>query len=365
MNPFIIIIPILLLLTFIGCNKISVYDNTPNPIVERKEKQLERNVVIIVLIILWALTAFRSINIGNDTRPYINVFKRIAYYGVMDSFYMEKGYQYLNLAISRIFGTNGQALLVICASIGYISIAGFILRKSQNYLISTCLSFVFLFSCYTNTIRQGVAMSICIPAYIFLQKDKKIISAILIIVAMQFHYTAVILFVLFLYKFVPSDFKIVFIISMALVVLSMSGVMNPLILKVIPRGTSYFSSERVGTGYLALMYELIRDLIFCYFAYLAYKENRNAENQKRMMIFVVCVLTTSLSFGMNLIARANDYMLALQVVELPSVFINMNSKNKKGYAFISCIVMLIYFAMAQILRPEWNHILPYEFWENQ
>ena len=363
MNPFIVIIPLLFFIVFLGCNQIVMNDGSSDPNTENGETQSNRFISIAIIFALWVLTAFRSINIGNDTHTYINVFRRIANYGVMDSLYMEKGYQYFNLFISRIFGNDGQALLIICASICYISIAIFILKESKNCLISTCLIFIFVFSCYTNTIRQGIAMSICIPAYIFLQKDKKIISCVFILIAMQFHYTAVILFFLFLYKFTPNKFKTVFLLSAVLVLLSLSGVMNRLLLLVIPRGTAYFSSERVGTGYLALTYELIRDLIFCYFSYIAYEDNRSDEDRKRMMIFIICVLTTSLSFGMNLIARANGYLLILQVVELPSVFINMKNKNKRIYAFLSCAIMLTYFIVVQILRPEWNHLIPYEFWK--
>lgn len=362
MNPFIVIIPLLLFLSYIGCNGIIVNGDSSKQSTANTEPNSNRVISFVLLLVFWALTAFRSINIGNDTRTYVNVFKRISYYGVLDSLYMEKGYQYFNLIISRLFGTEGHALLIVCASIGYLSIIVYIFKKSPNCLISTCLTFLFLFSCYTNTLRQGIAMSICIPAYLFLQKDKKIASSILIIIAMQFHYTAAILFFLFLYKFTPHKYKTVLIASLIIVLLSISGIINQLIVLVIPRGIAYFNSDRVGSGYLALFYELIRDLIFCYFAYNAYEENRSDENKKRMMLFIVCVITTSLSFGMNLIARANGYMLILQVVELPNVFINMKSNNKRIYAFISCLVMLLYFIVVQIFRPEWNHIIPYEFW---
>ncbi|MCM1219336.1 MAG: EpsG family protein [Lachnospiraceae bacterium] len=364
MNPFFIIIPFLIFMAFIGSNTIEENNSSIETKIENPDKIYYRIISIIMLLVFWGLTAFRSVNIGNDTVTYIKTFKRISYYGVMDTLYMEKGFQYFSFIISRIFGTDGHAFLIICASIGYISVGVFILKKSQNYFISICLTFVFLFSCYTNTLRQGIAMSIGVLVYIFLQKGRKLLPIILIILAMQFHYTAVILFSLFLFKFTPKKFRTVFIVSIVLLFISISGIFNHFIMLLIPHGQSYFGSARVGTGYLALSYELIRDLIFCYFAYLAYEENRTDENLRRMMLFVVCVITTSISFGMNLIARANGYMLILQVVELANVFMNMKNVNKRIYTFLSCAVMLLYFIVVQLLRPEWNHLLPYEFWKS-
>ena len=367
MTLFIIISLILLIIAYLGSNRLS---KSSNSMYETKKKHtvvlsIEKTVCLLLLFFFWLLTAFRSINIGNDTRNYISVFNSIARQGILPTFYMEIGYQYINLIISKIFGSDPHVFLIVCATISYLGISIYIIKKSKNYYLSVCIAFCLLFSCYTNTIRQGLGMILGIVAYQLILKKKIVPAVVVILFAMSIHYSAIVLFALFLYRFVPKKYSTVLIISGLLLALSVSGALNAILYQLVPRGQAYFLSERVGSGFLALSYELIRDLIFCFFAYKSCKgEVFNIEKQRRLSLFVASALISCISFNMNLISRANGFFLILMIVELPNVFHDLDSRSRKWCAWGTCAVMIIYFVLVQMIRPEWNHLIPYEFWRN-
>lgn len=366
MIPFLVIVPILLMIAFIGSNRLSKQSNNVN-VNKRVHKlviSLEKLICVLLLLSFWFLTAFRSIYIGNDTWNYVNIFSIIATQGIMPTFYMEIGYQYFNLFVSKIFGHNPHVFLIVCATISYFGITLYILKKSKNYYLSVCLTFCLLFSCYTNLIRQGLAMVLGIIAYQFILKNKFFQAAAMIVLAMSIHYSAIVLFALFFYKYIPKNYTSILIISALLFSISISGSLNELFIQIASRYQNYFESERVGTGYLALGYSLFYNLFFCLLAYMSYKDGFSLVHQKRLVIFVASLLITCLSFNMNLISRLNNYYSILMIVELPNLFYDLKSRNRMWFAWGTCTAMIVSFILVQMLRPEWNHIIPYEFWSD-
>ena len=365
MNPFIVITLILVVVSYLGSTRISIQSNYMSKKKYSIVFTLEKAICIFLLFIFWALTAFRSINIGNDTKNYVGVFNTISQRGLIPNFYMERGYQYINLLISKIFGSNPHIFLLSCATVSYIGITVFILRKSKNYYLSVCLSFCLLFSCYTNTIRQGLAMILGVIVYQLISNNRRMAAICIILLATSIHSTAVILFTLFLYKFIPRKYSTIIMISIFLLAISMTGALNAIFYQIVPRGKDYFISERVTSGYLALSYELIRDMFFCFLAYKSYKNMYDLEGiKRRLTLFTIPTFISCLSFNMNLLSRANGYFWIIMIVELPNVLYDLDQKKRKRYAWYICVVMLAYFLLIQIIRPEWNHLVPYEFWRN-
>jgi hypothetical protein len=70
------------------------YSNTNNIV--------DNTIVLFLVICFWSLTAFRSINIGNDTSGYVRIFKEIVIYGLGANSRIEIGYRYLCLLFSKI-----------------------------------------------------------------------------------------------------------------------------------------------------------------------------------------------------------------------------------------------------------------------
>ena len=56
---------------------------------------------LVVIFVLWFLTAFRAANIGNDTLNYVRYFNLFASNGIMQNSRIEIGYQVLNILVSK------------------------------------------------------------------------------------------------------------------------------------------------------------------------------------------------------------------------------------------------------------------------
>lgn len=315
-----------------------------------------------MLFILWFLTAFRSSEIGNDTQTYINYFIKINKTGVSDKYVIEYGFQYLCLFIG-LFTDNPQVFLIICATICYLGIGVYIFKYSKNIVISTILVFCLCFSIFTNTLRQDIAMVICLYAYQAMKKKKRILSLLLILVAFLFHKSALIFLVLFLSKFLKYNLKFDIFITILIAVLSISGVISSIVLRLASGYAGYFDSKYSGSGWLAVFVALLRNLVFYVFINVAY---RKTLNDKKLILanFLMLLLLSSLGFVVNLFTRASEYFLLPAIVELPNACYDGKVKNKCVLISIICFVLLAYFLVSLIFRPEWNNLYPYSFYWN-
>ena len=124
------------------------------------------------MALLFVLTGWRSINIGNDTFNYVMYFNHYAL-GEFDFGGMEIGYKLYCMFIG-LFTKDPHAFLIITAAISYIAIGVYIRRNSVDMTASVCLFFAIFFSVYTNTLRQALAMIIVLYAYGALKRRRYI-----------------------------------------------------------------------------------------------------------------------------------------------------------------------------------------------
>lgn len=130
----------------------------PSRFVVMSNQRIVDALVGATFLLLWILTAFRSIQIGNDTKTYIYYFN--IYSKELDfSRTFEPGYQFLNYVIGKIT-TDPHKFIIIIATIMYGGVVGFVYRYSKNSAISLCLFFCYFFSVFTSIFRQGIAMII-------------------------------------------------------------------------------------------------------------------------------------------------------------------------------------------------------------
>lgn len=313
------------------------------------------------LTFLWFLTAFRSVNMGNDTGNYVKEFLAVVRGGVNQSSYMEIGYQILNVLVGKI-SKDPHVFLIIYSSILYIGTAIYIRKYSKNFLISVCLFFCLCFSDYMNILRQDMAMLIALYVYQMLKQNKKISAAILIFLAATFHATAIILFALFLKDFF-SEKKIVLVLALIVALLSVTGQINELLRAVSGRYINYFNEERgyLGEGNLAVTWECIQSLAWYLLISAECRGNDRADRLVKAN-FGVLLFFNTFGYVINIFTRAGKYFSMVAITELPDVVYKKKIKNGPFYLLIFCGVMIAYFLVARYFRPEWNHMYPYEFW---
>lgn len=314
-----------------------------------------------IIFVLCFLTAFRCRNIGNDTPTYLMYFARIKQFGTNKNYAIELGYQYYCLFLGKLTN-NENAILIITAIFCYLGVGFYALKYSDNLMFSLVLIFSICFSIFTNILRQSIAMVICLYAYQALKIKKHLIFTLLVLLASTFHTSALLLFVLALNKFFPKNIIIIFIATIIIAFLSATNVIAGLLRSMLTEYDSYFDGERVNTGWTAITYELLRSYVFCLVAFKAYKNNLN-ENKLILANFTLFVIVNALGYSVNLFSRASEYFLLISITELPNAMMKFNGSKRSLLIFTTGLIMLAYFFVAIIFRPEWNHLYPYEFWK--
>lgn len=345
---------------------LSITDCGNNVELKVKQKIVFSNSLYIIvfaffILLFWFLTAFRGSYIGNDTEAYLNYYKSIAHYGVNSNYAIEMGYQYFCLFLSKIT-PNPYFLLIVCATICYSICGWYIYKHSNNILFSLVFLFCIAFSCFTNTIRQALAMVIVLIAYSKIKDGKKVLPIILILLAASFHTSALICLLWFAHKFIPKKPLTVVWFALIGAVLSGSGILNLLLVTILKEYQNYFTSEYSNSGWLGVSYYLLRAFVFYLFIYIAYKNSIKERNSSLAISnSVLLIFLVSLGFSVNLFARASEYFLLITVVDVPNVFQSGKIRNRNFWMMIMGGIMLAYFVVVLIVRPDWNHLYPYQF----
>ncbi len=318
------------------------------------------HLAVLTFVVLWFLTAFRSRNIGNDTNTYIYLFERFSK-GIDISSRYEIGYQYLNYFIGKIT-TNQHYFLIIIASAAYLGTIVYYRKNSKNILLTTGLFFPIFFTVYTSLIRQQIAMVIILYAYDCIKKKKNTLALLLIAIATAFHSTAIGAVLLFLKNRFIVNNKVVYTISIVCIVIGRLGLLSRIIDVVLPSYSHYFVSRYSSTGWLAVSYDFVRNLIL-FFLISKYSKTDENHDKLRLMNFALLLIFSSFGFTMNLFIRASEYFMLICTVELPNAIYECNVKNKKYWMLTIGTITIVMFLLILIYRPEWNHIYPYEFWD--
>lgn len=351
-----------LVIIFLFILAISVVDYDDGGLLKKRklfDKSIHKFIFVVILLVLWFLTAFRDESIGNDSKTYIGYYEEIAKYGINTGYAIEVGYQIYCLLLSKI-STNPYFLFIVTATICYGLFGIYIYKYSSNILYSLILLFCVAFSSFTNILRQSIAMVITLFAYEKIKRDKVLIPLLLILFASCFHESALIMLLLFFKKFIPKKPAVVLTISIVLALLSMTGVVNGILIKILPSYSGYFDTERAGSGWLGIFYYCLRAVVFYFIIYKAYSNKVN-DNGLTIANSVIFLMMLCFGFSINLFSRVSEYFLLPMVVELPNVFTNGKIKNKKLLMCAVAIVMLAYFLVVLILKPEWNNLVPYKF----
>lgn len=329
---------------------------------ENKRTRLQILFFIGVMLVLWFLTAYRSANMGNDTKNYIMYFNVFGNFGISTDSRIEIGYQILNIVVSKI-SKDPYFFLGVVATICYIGTGVYIFKYADNIVFSTILVFPVVYSFFASGLRQAIAMVICLYAYQAIKNKKLVLAFILIAFASSFHTTAWLLLLLLVHKFIPK--RPFFVVSLfgIFVALSLTGIMDNIFTVLLGNYGGYYEKEGMTDGWLGITYYCLRNLVFYILVYLSYRGNVK-KNSLALSTFSLLLITVAFGFSLNLFSRATNYFLLISIVELPNAIHRGKLQNKRLLTFLVIFVMVLYFLVTLIIRPEWNNLYPYEFYWN-
>jgi len=163
--------------------------------------QKKRWCIVCVSLILFVLMAFRGETMGNDTRPYIAMFRRVAAYDrpwqYMRNSFSESGFLLYSWCLSKIIN-DARILFVATAAFITFSLGRFSYKYVQNIGVFYCLLIgTMQFDYFLSTIRNGISIAIFLFAFDYLMERKPVPYFLICAVAMLFHNSAIVFFLIY------------------------------------------------------------------------------------------------------------------------------------------------------------------------
>ena len=316
-----------------------------------------KNIAWLAWGILFLITACRADTIGNDTDNYILYFNTVLDEGLKNTYKMEEGFELLNYIVSRI-SNNPHVLLFIVATISYLFIGYYIYTNSLAYSASICIFMCTLFTFYLSGIRQGLAMIILLYCYWALKKDNKKVAVILLVVAFFFHRSSIIFGILFLHKFFPRKYKVIYGTIILTLFISLSGIIVPILSILGGRYSGYLEGMYVFSGWLANSVNMLKGLVCLFFILCVQAKEHDEDSSVMRANAIMLCLCFCMGYSVNIFDRVANIFWLPMIVDLPN---SMVICKKKRWLILVCVAFALYFVAQIVLKPEWNHIYPYHF----
>ncbi len=167
---------------------ISLKDVTRHQLVNHKRVTY----LFLTIGMMWLMMGLRDINVGVDTRSYVNSFLTISLVGIKDT--QEPLFKILTYVVRLVTDNYNVYFFVtsffICNSLYKMMSRYFSL--SSEVLIGICIFFVFgIYSFSVAAMRQTIALAFVVMAVLSLERGKWKFFIIWVLIATGFHNTAI------------------------------------------------------------------------------------------------------------------------------------------------------------------------------
>lgn len=325
--------------------------------------------ILLCFLELTFIAGFRSWNIGNDTLPYVGTFiETINNWNFLHT-HMEKGYIFYNKLVS-FFTLNPQGILVANALVITGSILLFIKRYSVSLLFSVLFFVILQFDSTMNIMRQYISVSIILFSMPFIIKRRLIHYIICCVIATTFHTSAIL--ALPLYWLYNLRFKMQYLMIILLVTVVSFTMLAPIIDKIIyftGRYESYKGNillgEDVKVASIVKSFVQFIITVFCYFSYRYVYSADKLKSPVRVQFLLWCSIVALCLQLISIRATVMERLvLYYSIFNIISIAFFVSCYPKKNRFLVSSAVLacfIVYHSIIFIYRPEWNHVLPFEF----
>lgn len=348
--------------TIIWIVKDRIQFNAGNKILFRT-RSLSMDVFMLMLLFL---LAFRGVTCGIDTRQYLNLYEQYSardFLSLFNDYQHEVGYKLINKLVDVIFG-NFQFLLIITSIICVCPLWYFYKKESDISLLTIALFLtVAPFVMFFSGIRQALAISMGVFAW-YAAKNKKIVLFIaVILLAMQFHTSAMVLFALYpLYHLRITKRWLWFVIPSILVVYFFRKPIFSFLMSFLWK--EYETTAETGAFMIFLLL-----IIFAIYSYVMVDDKELDQDTVALRnILLLAVVIQIFAMLHPLSMRINYYFLIFIPILIPKI-VTRCKKEFDIIAKISVAVMICYFfyyfTNNMITDNDALSVFPYvPFWEN-
>ena len=317
----------------------------------KKKKSIFLFIVGVVFILAF------NYQMGTDWINYQRIYDvEIILYNAKDilfnnPFKQEKGYILLNL-LGKILGLNYEIFIGLLISFGVICLLKVGEKKVENiYLFIFLIIYKYLLiASLEPTIRQLLAISIIALGYKYIEEKKIIIYLLYVILAIQFHSSAILgIGIYFLDKINLTLKKVIFLIvffPFFLKILPISLTIVSVVVPKLEKFSVYFTSLRYGIStsrsLLGSIYSLGIMILYLYFIFFS-----DANNQKKYIknMAIIYILISYFQNQLPILYRVKEYFIlgfaiSMSYVGSMTIFNKKIKYNKKRVGII--FIILIY-----------------------
>ena len=321
----------------------------------------------VFMLIFLFLLALRGLQCGVDTKQYLRIFNTYSTQSVQQLFEryeIEFGYKLLNRFVGFI-GGDYQLLLIITSLICVCPLWYFYRRETENQLLTIALFLtVAPYMMYFSGIQQSIAMSLGIFAWYAAKGRKPVRFIAMVLLAMQFHISAFVLFPLYpLYRAKITKKWLWFVVPCMVAVFVFRSTIFNFLLTLLWREYS----TTPATDATTILYLLI---LFGVYAYIIPDDNKMDEDTIAMRnILLLSIVIQIFALLHPLSMRINYYFLLFVPILIPKIA----SRSKTQFTQISrlsvvvmTVYFLYYFVKKVVTDGDSLNIFPYiPFWNNE
>ena len=329
--------------------------------------QLKYGLFFLLTAFLTVLSGLRDFSIGNDTMAYVSIFnslKGIDYsVSLVDTRY-ELGYLYLNKLFIDLDWPVSYLFCVIAVFVSYSFLI--FVKKYTRYVFFALFLFVgfrYYFASF-NVLRQYIALSIFLIGITKFDITRRnlVLASFL---GACFHYSSLILLLLPIVYKVKVSRRIMLMVSFSLgsLMLSFHTVFYFLVSR-LDAYSQYLSSKSVtGNSYVAsLIYSFIALSVLILVWKTRYLE-RNKGDHGNMFVWmlVFSVFFNVLAIQVSLVDRFAVYFNIVTIILIPNCIGVVKVSGWNLFKTLLILIVIIYFILLLVSRPEWNNVFPYKF----
>ena len=345
--------------------------------------------VLIIVLPLLILSAFRAPTVGNDTFNYYRSYMMVsqeAFFSPSQS-RLELGYIFY-MRLIALFGFSYLGFQIITSTFIMFSVSRFIYKYSSNMAFSF---FIFItarmFFNSMNISRQFLSIAILLFSIDFIKERKFIKFTIFVLLATSIHFTSIVFFVVYPLSYIKFNAKkTILLLSLGVISAISFDKLIQIFVSVTGRYAGYLEGGYFNfEGNIAIYINLIINLLFFLVAVFTkywrcdelekLDEKLGLNNQfikqgfsNENLWYIFCLLTLILSIiGLNatILSRIESYYSIFFLAFIPNVVKYIRSKELRAIVTLGIIVGLFAsFIVVMVFRPYWTTVYPYVwYWD--
>lgn len=343
-----------------------------NVFIESEGRYFKQANIIFVTIIFFVfvfLYTFRWCN-GTDFYNYYLDFQKMKYVK-WDTLFEDRDilFTLLTYFSYKIFDGNFIIYNFILGVLTYLPIVITIRKHSENFALSILLYiFMTLYFLPYNTVRQGIACSLCFLAFSYIYDKQYIKFFFIMLIAIAIHSSAMLFIPIVLLSNRDFHSKEIYIgvFILLIVFLGLGTFWNYIIKFLNLIGQSKMASdykdalsEGNGISYLRVVVIFI-PIILSYIYYNAIK-SQNESNKIDFIINLSLFGAIFMLFGLKfaILARTSQYF-EIYIVLLYPYILNVFSKEEKR--LLTFTIVIVYFLYMSVLLNSGGNLVPYQYY---